>query len=259
MRQIIAAITLALLANAASATASGSVVFDPTNYSQTLITAGQSVKSVAEQVQGNLTKLRQLQEMYRQAKRIEAGDYAAIGGLVGQAELTTRIRDGQGMYNSLASLKGNIGDLQGRYDYMTQMSQKYGLTVQEYQDAQSRRVARDVAAAKLEQQANQRAIANVQKSYQTVQTWQAKIPDMTANTELMQMLNQQMAMLNAQNAQMVEYMARQNMAAQEEIGNKGAKETAEAEDKRKALDAANSSRENSLRTMRAELEAARRR
>ncbi len=231
MRRLFISLGLVFTAVNAFAAASGSVVFDPTNYSQTLITAGQSVKQVSEAVSGNLTKLKQLQELYKQGKAIASGDVNAIAGVVGGAQLQSQIRDMQGMKQALTNLNGNLDDLSGRYNYAMQMSQKYGVTVQEYQDAQSRRVAQGIASAKLEQQQNMRALKSVDDSYVQLQKWQDRLPE--TNTELMQMMNMQMSMLNANNAQIMSYTARNNAAEQDQ------KMLQMAERERQTIDRAN--------------------
>lgn len=211
MLKVFLCFVLSISVTSAFAAASGSVVFDPTNYSQTLITAGQAVKQVQETVSGNLIKLRQLQEYYRQGKAIASGDMNELAGVVGGAQLQSQLRDMQGMKQALTNLNGNLDDLEGRYNYTMQLANKYGMTVQEYQDAQSRRVAKSIASAKLEQQANIRVMKNVENSYSQLQKWQDKMPE--TNTELMQMLNTQMTMLNANNAQVMSYMATANSNA----------------------------------------------
>src|ERR1035437_3496177 len=133
MRKVLFAISILLAGNAAFAAASGSIVFDPTNYSQTLITAGQSVKQVSEAVSGNLLKLQQLQELLRQGKAIASGDLNAIAGIVGGSSLQNQLYDIQTVKGLLTNLNGNLGDLSSRFSYASQMANKYGLTLQQYQ------------------------------------------------------------------------------------------------------------------------------
>lgn len=236
MRKLFVSIGLLFAGLNAYAAASGSVVFDPTNYSQTLITAGQSVKQVQEAVSGNLTKLRQLQELYRQGKGIASGDVNAIAGVVSGPQLQAQVRDMQGMQNALSKLNGNLDDLTGRYNYTMQMSQKNGVTVQEYQDAQSRRVAQGLASARLEQQQNMRALKSVDDSYVQLQKWQDRLPE--TNTELMQMMNMQMTMLNSNNANVLSYMARNNAAEQDRTVRAAAEEKSKRDyEEKNAVDA----------------------
>ncbi|ABD71946.1 hypothetical protein Rfer_4259 (plasmid) [Rhodoferax ferrireducens T118] len=222
MRRLFISLCLVFTGMNAFAMASGSVVFDPANYSQTLITAGQSVKLLSESVGGNLTKLRQLQELYKQGRAIASGDVNAIAGVVGGPQLQSQIRDMQGMKKALTNLNGNIDDLTGRYNYTMQMSQKYGVSVQEYQAAQARRVSQGIESARLEQQQNMRALKSVDDSYVQLQKWQERLPE--TNTELMQMMNMHMTMLNTNNAQVLSYMARNNAAEQDRTVKTAAEE-----------------------------------
>lgn len=210
MLKYLVQIVLAMSCNAAFGAASGSVVFDPTNYSQTLITAGQSVKQVAETISGNLTRLKQLEEIYKQGKALGSGDMSAIAGLVAGGQLQYQLRDMQRLKSALYTLNGDIDDVSGRYNYTMQMAQKYGMTVQQYQDAQTRRVSRDIASAKIEQQQNKEALQRVEDSYKQVQKWQENVPE--TNTALYQQMNNQMALLNANNAQILAFMARASKA-----------------------------------------------
>lgn len=190
----------------------GNIVFDPTNYGKNLITAAQSVEAVQKQIEGNLTKYYQLQEMYRQGKAIASGDLNAAAGVVGGPQLAAQIRDAQGMYSALSNLNGGLSDLQARYNYASQMAQKYGLTMAEYQKLQAERAANHNKEAQAQQDANVRSAMYVQDTYTSVQKLQAQNP--TTDTALLQSMNKQMAILNTTNAKLLELMVRKDQMEQ---------------------------------------------
>ena len=211
MRKVLFSVVLAFAGSSAIAAASGSIVFDPTNYSQTLITATQSVKQVTEAVTGNLLKLQQLQELLRQGKAIASGDLNAIAGIVGGSSLQNQLYDIQRVKGLLTNLNGNLGDLSTRFSYASQMANKYGLTLQQYQQAQLQLVAKKNAGAALEQQNNIRVMKDVEDSYNQLRKFQDQTPG--TDTQLLQMMNTQMTLLNRNNTQIMAFMAENSSKA----------------------------------------------
>ncbi len=207
----------------AGAPVGGAIVFDPTNYGKNLLTAAQTAEQVSEQIRGNLTKLQQLQELARQGKAISQGDMQALAGIMGQGELGARIADMQGLMRAVSGVNGNLGDLKGRFDYIVQVSQRFGTTLEQYEGMQKQRREQGMAAAQAEHAENVRVLNAAQGSIKQVMDWQSRMPD--SQTALMQMLNQQMALLNTNNAELLKTMTTSNMAA----GNKAATTEAELE------------------------------
>jgi phosphopantetheine adenylyltransferase len=197
------------------------------NYSKNLLTAAQTAQMYSEQITGNLTKLRQLQEMARQGQAISKGDMGTLAYVVSGPKMAQQVRDMQNMQRALTDLNGNLGDLQARYNYTMQMAQKYGMTIEQYQKNQAAQSAKRVQSAELEQKANVKSIQHVQESYAQVQRFQDAMPE--TNTALMQQMNSQMSLLNTTNAKMLEYLISSNAAKNDGIGTAQAEEDAKTQ------------------------------
>jgi conjugal transfer/entry exclusion protein len=240
-KKLVSLVTFYLLtgyAIASSGPGLGNIVFDPTNYGRNIITAAQSVEAVQRHIEGNLTKLYQLQEMYRQGRAIASGDLNAAATVVGGPQLAAQIRDAQGIYRALGNLNGGLGDLQARYNYARQMAQRYGLTMQEYQRLQAERAANNNREAQAQQDANVRSALYVQETYASVQRLQAQNP--TTDTALFQTMNKQMSILNTTNAKLLDSIVVKDQLEQaKRIDDQANAEKLREINRQRILDAAN--------------------
>ena len=208
MKKILTTTAIFVVSGSVFAAASGSVVFDPTNYAKNLITSEQSLQQVQQAIQGNLTKLQQLAELYRQGKAIASGDLNTIAGIVSSGQLQSQLNNLQSMQQAVTQTQGALSTLQGRMDYTMQMSSRYGVTMQQYLANQSQMAARKNAIAKDQETRDKQAIQDVNASYAQLAKFQDTAPQEAAG--LLQMLNQQMTLLNRNNAQILEYMVAQS-------------------------------------------------
>jgi type IV secretion system protein TrbJ len=231
---IVGSFLLSTLAVAATGGGGGTIVFDPTNYQKTLITAAEAIEQTRLKIQGNLTALYQYQEMARQGKAIASGDMNAIANVVGGPQLATTIAETKNLYSALSNLGGGVGDLQARYAYSMQMAQRAGITLEQYLKNQAALSQRNVKSAQIQQEANVKAITYVDSTFKSVQALEASATTNTNDTALLQLMNKQMSVLNTTNAKVLEYMTRRDMDTRQQETDKSV-----STDKKAADDAAN--------------------
>lgn len=256
-RSLVIAMFVVTSAAFAGPAGGGSVVFDPTNFSKNMVTAAESIEHTRQQIQGNLTKLYQYQEMLRQGKAIAAGDMVATAQVVGGPQLAQTVADTKSMYQALTNLSGGMGDLQGRYAYSMQMAQRYGLTLEQYLKNQAAQSERRVKEAQIQQNANVKAIEHVNATYAAVQSLEEKATTNPTDTALFQILNKNMSVLNTTTAKTLEFMANSSSDEQKRLAGKAgadAQAAADAEKERQAVKDANAAL---AKAAKADLDAAR--
>lgn len=210
MRRLIILGLVAFGASEASAMASGSVVFDPSNFIKNTLTAAATVKTEVSTAATALQTLKQLQEMIRQAQALSRGNLDAIGSFTGQKELTSAIRDAQGLYDNMKNLDMNLSNIQGRYDYLQNMSSKYGLSMEQYLEQRNKLAQEGVKAAQYEQERDLAVLKRTKSAIETVKSLQSNSVD--TNTASFMKMNENLAAVNTSIATLVESTTLQNMA-----------------------------------------------
>ena len=187
-------------------------VFDVANVAQTTATALATAASVTNQVKEYLETAKRYVKYLEEAKAIAGGDYQLLAKVAGVPALGNAVRDITGLRNALQTLNGDLGNMTERFNYTTQMAQKYGMTLDQYQTNQSALIAKKVKTAKLEQDANVKAINQVKNTFSQVAEIQTKLQAAGYETDKrqFQIINQQMALLNTTNARLLEYMVKAN-------------------------------------------------
>lgn len=179
----------------------GSIVFDPTNYAQNIISAGESVKATADRAIQIRTQYLQYATQLKQLQSIAQGDLAMLKA--------NNLKEIQNITGFIGAVKQTYGDiertkqlLQRRFDEQSLS----GLPWADYVAQERMRIERGVQSAKDRAEIDRRALEKVNSDYEQVREWQDKIGATEGMHEAIQLSNMQMNKLVTQNAEMIKAM-----------------------------------------------------
>lgn len=225
MRKTAIATIVVLLSNSAFAAASGSIVFDPTNFAKNALTAAATVKTEISTAMTQLNTFYQLRETLRQAQAIGRGDLQAIGAITNQEELFRLIKESQETVTSLKKLDVNLGNIQGRYDYLMNISSRYGVSLETYIAQRDKKAREGVKAAQLERDRDLNTLKDTDKTIEEVKKLAKR--DLTTNYAQYETMNESLALLNTSIAKILQNSTLQNMRNTDEAHAKDAKDKAD--------------------------------
>lgn len=230
------------------------IVFDPTNLIENAITAVKTAEQVKKQIEANLIKLNQLQELIQARKQLPM-DILFGSGFASVGELTKRIAELKTLGDSVKNLKGGLEDMNGRFNVQFNMAQRSGLTIQQYYQKVIQEAQAGVSKSQAIITADQQALQRVNRTYEQVKTWQSGISGIDSQVGGLQLLNSQMSQVVSQNAEMIAYMAKSSMAKEaaeiDAQAAKNAKVREEVQTSEQARERYNSSRDAVLNRLRA--------
>lgn len=193
--KIVTVSAMTCVTTGALAMASGSVVFDPANFSKNMLTAAATVATEVSSAETALRTLYQYKEMIRQAQRAATGDLHAIGALAGEPELARAINDAKGTYTTLKTLDTNLDNMTARVDYLAAMASRYGKTDRQYAANQAELNRENIRLIQVQREKALQSAEDVQKGYNAIQHLQNLDPDQ--RTALLMKLDQNMALANS--------------------------------------------------------------
>jgi P-type conjugative transfer protein TrbJ len=203
------------------------VVFDPTNFGQTTITALESVKNTAQQANIYLTQLQQYQSMLTQLKRLSPGQLAlSVAGLTAnQLKLVkdvgtqNALRDIQSIATessrvyaaansaaesvaSLTRLQQSMGGMNQTFSNRFEEARRLNLTWAQYAAREDLQIRSRVATAATRAQDDIDRIKAVQKDLEFAKDMSDKIPEAVGVQQSMGIMNAQMNRVVVQLAQL---------------------------------------------------------
>ncbi|MFC7633067.1 conjugal transfer protein, partial [Paraburkholderia humisilvae] len=149
----------------------GGMVFDPTNFAQTVIKAAQTAQKVILDGQRYAYQLQQYEMQVKQLAAINPQQLAALGG-VSLTNLTA-------VTNYVSSLQNVVGDLNNVSTALNNRfteSQLSGQTWSEYLASQQAAIHARVQSAQIRAQNEAATLQSVQNDYALAAQWQARIP-----------------------------------------------------------------------------------
>lgn len=226
IRNAAAAVVLgsALMAWADATHASGIPVIDAASLAQHVQNVMQSVKNYQQMLTDYQNQIMQYQVAYQQLK---AMDPNAIARLVGMSQ--QEIYNLRSAVNSVNSLYGSVGEVKEMFEGKFNAARLAHLDFDSYLKWEKEAVANGVDSVVKRAEVERNLLKRVENDYELVQEWQAKIPHTEGTHQAMQMMNQQMNRMVAQNADLLRSMAQTTLEQQNEKMEKLAAEKAREE------------------------------
>lgn len=231
------------------------IVFDPTSFVQSSITAVESVAGTAQRAQTYVAQLQQYQTMLINLKQLPQGALnSAIGSLTqGQAELIKnmggleKIRDigtisneigrvsgsissAKSSVTSLIALQQSMGGLQESYSKRFEEARRLNLTWEQYAAQEDLQIRSRVSSAAARAQEDISRVERVKRDYEFAQDMAQKIPEAEG-------VQQSMAIMNTQMNRVVTQLAEVNKGLTSAMNSKSPDDVmAEEQAKQRAAD-----------------------
>lgn len=223
-----AVVLLAWLIALASAPAQAITVFDPSNFVKNTITSLQSIKMVAEQVKSYALDVQRYKNELEQAARF---DPKSLVFLDAQEDLKNSLR-------LINELKGVYGSVENAKAIMEMEMRNYSLTrhksFDEYLLAERNRVDKEGKGRIAAVQTERMAIENAQKQMAQVQEIAGQIKGPIGIQQSLQTANQQLNIMAAQNAQLMQVIASKQAMDNQKVAMEAERDRAVAESAEKA-------------------------
>jgi len=246
------AVFMFMSSGSAFALASGSVVFDPTNWAENLRSALMAVKQYAQDIIRTKHMFDQLQHAIRNRDNLLAG--VLYEGMEDQQKHATR--EAVRYYDDLMSLEKDLESLQGRYDLKVNSAFNAKMTVTEFMKLSRQEASRGVKASQQSLDQDVKTLKRVQETYQSIQTWQAQADANYGHQQSLQLMNTQMNALVGQNAEIITALTKASMErtigevkARESEDQTSARHQALAAEARKSLQAAEQELQSKLKNI----------
>lgn len=208
---LIAAVLYAVAHSNAFALASGSVVFDPSNFAKNTITASQAVHQVAEQIRANMLLYEQYRTLARTSNPMEAARIYDAAGVSGAQEMNQQIQNHAQAARSLSDLNAALKAQDASLHTRVQMAQDSNMTLAQYVDSLKHNAQQGDDRAKKILADDRASLQRVALSYQQADKWTRDIPKNESMLGAMQVMNAQMSTLVTQNADLQSYLIKQNI------------------------------------------------
>lgn len=227
----ILAAAMMLSGNSAFALASGSVVFDPSNWAENLRAATTGIKQLTQEY----AQTKQLIETVRHAvNNSEALVTGVLFDAMGADQRSAAI-EATKFYDALRTLEKDLGSLQSRYDQKVNAAFNSKRTVAEFMELTRKEAQRGVKAAQLSIDQDLQTLKRVQKTYDSVQEWQVQAGASLGHQQSLQLMNTQMNALVGQNAEIITALTKASMERTIADANKR-EEQGVSDARRRALD-----------------------
>jgi conjugal transfer/entry exclusion protein len=231
------------------------IVFDPTSYIQSAITAMESMAGTAQRAQAYVAQLQQYQTMLINLKQLPQGALNnALGSLnQGQSELVKnmggleKIRDigsisneigrvsgsitnAKSSVSSLIALQQSMGGLQESFSKRFEEARRLNLTWEQYAAQEDLQIRSRVASAASRAQEDISRVERVKRDYEFAQEMAQKIPEAEG-------VQQSMAIMNTQMNRVVTQLAEVNKGLTSAMNSKSPEDVAaEEQAKQRAAD-----------------------
>ncbi len=185
----------------------GGIVYDPTNFVQTSISAGEAVKQTALQVQAEIQRLQQLSAALQQLKTLPQEVIQQT--LKDSLQQITVLQQGSAL---MASISTEVDGIKQLYSSRLRQMAALGLSPSDYlqYEIQLAQLQNKNQSVLMDQ--DQQVLAGVQKSMDRLQSLQAQIPASSGVQQSMQTTNQYLDLLAGQSIQLIQLTASQAAA-----------------------------------------------
>lgn len=192
MRKVMASLVLALMAVAATAQM---IVFDPTNFTQTTITAAEAIKATAQRAEAYYTQLQQYETQLRQLQRIPGNIAGEILGR-NNVELQSALQ----LVAAVRQLHGSVEQLRNRFKGRLDEVKLMGMSWDKYILYEQARIQKNVQGAADRAGEEVRIVERINRDLEYAREIEARIPNSAGVHESMQQLNMQMNRMLTQSA-----------------------------------------------------------
>jgi P-type conjugative transfer protein TrbJ len=187
------------------------IVFDPTNFIQTTVTAGQSLKATADRAIQLRTQLAQYNTQLQNLKSLSPEDLAR--------QQRQNMEDLNNVNSFIGAVNTNYGSVQNVQSVMSRRFEEQrtsGMSWQDYWKSEDQRRQQGVQGAADRARNDRIALEKVNRDYEQVQEWGQKIPRTEGVHSSMQLMNAQMNKVITQNAEVIKSMSVSSMAGNQE-------------------------------------------
>lgn len=184
MRRLLVALGLALAATVAPAQM---IVFDPTNFVQTTITAAESLKATAQRATAYALQLQQYQTQLKQLQNI---DKNLAGAILGRNN--TELQSALQLVATVGQMYGSVDQLRDRFRGRLDEVKVMGMSWDKYILYEQSRIQKNVQGAADRAREEVRIVERVNRDMEYARELEAKIPASAGVHESMQQLNVQM-------------------------------------------------------------------
>lgn len=173
----------------------GGIVFDPTNFSQNIITATKTATQVTQQLESLRTQYQQYETQLVQLKGL--ADFSGLRDKIMSQQEFAELNDAIKAYKELTRSVGETKKIiEGRLDE----ARLLGLDWKSYLAAEERRIKGNVQAAVSRAEMERRTLDKVQQDYEFARSMDSKIPATEGIHQAMQLNNTALARLITQTA-----------------------------------------------------------
>jgi P-type conjugative transfer protein TrbJ len=185
----------------------GGIVYDPTNFVQTSITAGEAVKQTALQVNAEIQRLQQLAAEIQQLKNLPQEVIQQT--LKDSLQQITVLQQGSAL---MASISTEVESIKQLYSARLRQMATMGLSPSEYlqYEIQLAQLQNKNQSSLVDQ--DQQVLAGIQRSMDRMKNLQAQIPSSSGVHQSMQTTNQYLDLLAGQSIQLLQLTASQAAA-----------------------------------------------
>jgi len=207
------------------------VVFDPSNFVKNTITSLQSVKMVAEQVKNYALDLQRYKNELEQAAKFDASSLVF-------RNVDQDLQNSMQIINDLNSVYGSIESAKSVMEMeMRNYSMSRHKSFEDYITAETTRVEREGKGRVSAFQAERNAIKNAQTQMEQIQKLADQIKAPVGIQQSLQTTNQQLNLMAAQNAQLMQVIANKQALDNERAAMDAAKQQSQMEGEKKAIEA----------------------
>jgi type IV secretion system protein TrbJ len=178
------------------------IVFDPTNFTQTTISAAEALKATAQRAEAYALQLQQYQT---QLKQLQNMDTALASGIL--ARNNTELNSAMQLLATVNQMYGSVEQVRSRYNSRLDEVKVLGLSWDKYLQYEQSRISRNVQGAADRAREEVRIIERVTRDMEYARELESQIPGSTGVHESMQHLNVQMNRMLTQGADYARMMS----------------------------------------------------
>lgn len=193
------ALATLLVSTPAFPLASGSVVFDPTNWAENGITSAKSIAAVAKQAEQYVVQVKQWENEIKQLQNFKP---EVVLGLL--AKNSVEMKNAVELLGAVNKLYGSVSTVQENFSSRLQTAKALGMTWQSYTKYEEGRIVRNQDQAMVKAKEEIRAMERVKQDYEFAREIEAKIPETAGMHESMTLMNTQLNRMITQNAAVIQ-------------------------------------------------------
>jgi P-type conjugative transfer protein TrbJ len=186
-----------------------SIVFDPTNWFQTSVSASESLRATADRAVQMQTQLMQYSAQLKQLVGMPQG---ALQSLI--EKNAGELKDMAGFISNVNKTYGDVSTVHNNITRRFDEAKISGQSWPDYVKTEADRINRGVGNAADRASADRSLLDRVNKDYEQVREWQSLIPQNEGMKDSMMLMNSQMNKLVTQNAEVMKSMATASLQQQ---------------------------------------------